>query len=84
MQLNDGSYGGLVKVINLTTKLNNLEKLVNDLLSAWNNFANVYKPGSPSTTGLPAVLTELTDNSLTLTQQSDIENTDIKHGAAVS
>jgi hypothetical protein len=83
MQLNDGSYDGLVKVADLTTKLNNLENKVNDLVNAWSSFATVYAPGSPSSTGLPATVTNVT-GTLTTTQQSDIENADIKHGKSVS
>jgi hypothetical protein len=76
--LNDGSLDGLVKVIELTSKLNNVENKLNDLIGKWNAFCTGYVPGSPSTTGLPATLTTQTETTLTLTMQGDIENPHVK------
>ncbi len=79
MQLNDGSYNGIPIASNLAQKLNNLENLVNTLVSAWHSFAVGYVPGSPSTTGLPPVAADVA-GSLILTRPGDIENGAITHG----
>lgn len=80
---NRGDNAGLVKVIELTDKLNNLEKKVNNLLSHYkthvhidpiSGFTGVLMPplGSPDTvTPVPLPLTE--------TQQTEIENDKILH-----
>lgn len=71
-----GDLGGLVKVISLTSKLNNLENLVNDLISKFNSHThNVTAVGSP--TG-PNLAPET--QTLTPTVRGDIENVKIKHG----
>jgi len=84
IKLNGSNYYGLVMIKPLITKINNLEKLVNAVNDNWNNFAAVYKPGSPSTTGLPAALNVLPFTTPTdinpVTQQSDLENTAVQHG----
>jgi hypothetical protein len=74
--LNDGSFGGLIKIIELVTKLNNIENLVNDLVAKYNTHTHlVSSVGSPTA---PTTTTET--NTLTPTQQADIENTKITQG----
>lgn len=83
IELMGNKYGGIPEVEALTTKYNNLEKVVNKLIDNWTNLASAYVPGSPTVTGLPASLTAPPFNSvtdLTLTVRSDIENTKVKHG----
>lgn len=76
MILKGGDQGGLVLSPNLITKLNNLENLVNDLISKFNSHThNVTAVGSP--TG-PSLIQE--DQTLTKTIQSDIENPNITQG----
>lgn len=70
-----GEYGGLVKVVELTEKLNNLENKVKDIILKYNALT---MPVSGSTAGPPTVL--IVDD-LTPTQRADIENVKIKHGA---
>lgn len=77
IQFNDGSYGGMVEVANLTTKLNNLEKLVNDFITKYNTHTHT---GVQTGGGTSAVTTAPETGSLTPTQQSDIENTKVTHG----
>lgn len=74
-QFNDGSLGGLVKVVELTQKLNNLESKVNSLITAFNSHVH-----TGVTTGAGASGTTLTTvtGTLTPTQRADIENTKIK------
>lgn len=78
IQLNDGSLGGLVKIAELTTKLNNLENIVNDLISKYNGHTHILTLSSGTGTAAPTVTPET--GTLTPTQQADIENTLIKHG----
>jgi len=77
-QFNDGSFGGLVKVIQLTQKLNNLENLVNDFISKYNSHTHILTLTTGTGTAAPTTTTE--PATLTPTQQADIENTKVKHG----
>jgi hypothetical protein len=74
-QLNDGSFGGLVKVAALTTKINNLENLLNNFITLYNAH---FHPVAGSTT-TPTVSIET--GVITLTQRAEIENITIKHGS---
>jgi len=68
--------GGLVKVIDLTEKLNNLENKVNDILTNFNSHTHiVISVGSPT-----APTTSIISGTLTPTQQADIENKNVLHG----
>jgi len=71
-QFNDGSFGGLVQVANLTKKMNNIESLLNSLIGLYNGHTH-------ASNGTPTV--SLETNTLTPTQRSDIENTNVTHGA---
>lgn len=74
--LRGGDLDGLVKVIDLTTKLNNLENKLNQLLTKYNSHThNVISTGAPSG---PCLQPE--SGQLTPTVQADIENTNITHG----
>ena len=68
----DGSYDGLVKSPALTTKLNNLENKVNDLITFINTHSHASNGSPPSP--------PFTGGDLTLTNQSEIENPLITHG----
>ena len=72
VQFNGGSLGGLVKVIDLTAKLNNLENKVNALITAYNGHIH------PASSGTTSPTTSLVTGTLTPTQQQDIENGKIK------
>lgn len=78
IEFNDGSYGGLVRVQDLTKKLNNLENSLNDLISKFNAHTHILTLSSGSGTAAPTAAPET--KTLTPTQQSDIENTTTKHG----
>lgn len=71
IEFNGGEFGGLVKVEELTTKLNNLENLVNSLVTKYNTHVH-------ATNGVPTVTLETT--VLTPTIKSTIENASITHG----
>lgn len=76
MQLLDGSYGGLVKVQELTEKLNNLESQVNDLLTS---LQGITIPLAPSGT-YPFAPVFASFTPLTPTQPAEIQNPNIEHG----
>lgn len=78
IMLNDGSFGGLVEVGNLVTKLNNLENLLNDLVAKFNSHTHILS--LTSGTGTAAATATPEPNTLTPTQRNDIENTTIIHG----
>jgi hypothetical protein len=71
-----GEFGGLVKVVELTQKLNNLENKVNEIISTFGTHTHaVVAVGSPtSPTSTPIV------DSLIISQREDIENVNVKHG----
>ena len=75
-QFNDGSFGGLVQVIKLTQKLNNLETLVNQILAGLQATTVVIGSGGGSYPLAP----NFTETPLTPTQRADIENSKITHG----
>jgi hypothetical protein len=75
LSINGVEFGGLVKVIELTNKLNAIENKLNNLLTAYNSHTHIAS-GTPTS---PTNLIE--SGNLTPTQQSEIENIVIKHGA---
>lgn len=78
IMLNDGSFGGLVEVAQLVTKLNNLESLVNDLVTKYNSHTHILALSAGTGTAAPTATTEPT--VLTATVRTDIENTSVQHG----
>ena len=73
VQFNKGDMGGLVKVISLTDKLNDIEDKVNAIINSFNSHAHSNgNAGAP--TGTPMVTIS---GTLTPTQRADIENTEI-------
>lgn len=77
IQFNDGSYGGLVQVVNLVEKLNNLENLVNNLITTFNGHTHMGVQSGGDATLFPVILQ---NGTLSPTQRGDIENTVIVHG----
>lgn len=75
--LNGNGFDGLVRVGELVTKLNALENKVNDLITTFNTHVH---SGVVVGVGSSAVPTGLVVGTLTPTQQSEIENTSVKHG----
>ncbi len=73
----DGSYGGLIKISDLITKLNNLENKVNSIITTFN--AHVHT-GVTTGGGSSAISPTPITGTLTPTQIADIENDLITHG----
>ena len=76
--LNDGSLGGLVKVEELVTRLNNLEDDINNLKTVFSTGWVVVPSDGGSALKLAAATWAA--QQLTDTQRGDIENTNIKQG----
>lgn len=74
IKLNDGSYGGLVKVVELTQKYNDLVTLVNSFITMYNSHTHASN-GTPTT-----ALQTNTAQSIT---REDIENTTTTHGGSI-
>lgn len=74
ISLNDGSYGGLVKVVDLVSKLNALEDKVNSIIAAFNDHIHPVSGSSTTPTGTPVT------GTLTPTVRADLENTLVVHG----
>ena len=86
LKLDGDKFNGLVKVKELTDKINNLEKLLNDLINKYNAHTHVGSypvagggGGTAGGTSNPTLSTESGTIS-PITSQSDIENTKVKHG----
>lgn len=75
--LNGDSYGGLVKVADLVTKLNNLEKKVNTLITAMSSWVVNPTDGGAA---LKTIAATFYGSLLAVTTQSSIENTTVKQG----
>ena len=74
--INGGDNAGLVKVKELTTKLNNLENKVNAMIEIFNTHVH---GGVTTGAGTSAVTPTIITPELTVTQQSEIEDVKIKH-----
>lgn len=78
IQFNGGEFGGLVKVVELTQKINALENLVNELIVKYNTHVH---PGVTVGAGSTLVTATQEAGSIApITQKADIENTSITHG----
>lgn len=74
-RFNEGNLGGLVKVIELTNKLNALENKVNDIISKFNSHTHILTLSTG--TGTAAATANPVSGTLTPTNRGDIENTKI-------
>lgn len=76
-QFNNGLFGGLVKVIELTQKINALENTLNTLIATFNSHVHSGVSSGGATSGATTVPGP---TALTPTAQTEIENTRITHG----
>ncbi len=72
--INGGSFGGLIKIGDLVSKLNNLENALNSLLANYKAHNHLH-PQGPTT----AFVVPCTQVNLQTTVNGDIENDKIKH-----
>ena len=77
IQLNGTNYGGLIRVAELTTKLNNLENAFNQHMTLYNLHTHAGVTAGSSTT-TPVVVPDT--QTLTPTIEADLENTTVLHG----
>lgn len=84
---NDGSYGGLIKIVELVERLNNLEKDNNNLKQLFGSWTVSPNDGGAAlrtvVTGIaagPPLPTSWAGKSLTETDRKDIENETVTHG----
>lgn len=75
VKLQGDQYGGLVKVGEMVTRLNNLENKVNNIISQYNGHVHPNPEG-----GTVGATTAPVSGTLTLTQVSDVENPRVVHG----
>lgn len=77
IQFLDGTHGGLIKIDDLVTKLNNVESDINDLKTAFSSWVTVASDGGAALKAITATWFGL---PLTETKKSDLENELITHG----
>jgi len=77
IQFNDGSFGGLIKISQLVTKLNNLENDLNKIKQAFTSWTPVPNDGGSA---LKVASATWAGAQLVDTMQSDLENTLVTHG----
>ena len=74
--INGGSLGGIVKVKELTSKLNTLEREINDIKQLLSGWTPVPNDGGAS---LKAAVASWAGKPITLTRREDYEDTKVKH-----
>ena len=74
IKFNDGSFGGLVKVKELTDKINTLEKDLNTLKKVFGTWTPLAE------TVLKTSLTTWSGQQITVTKENEIQNKKIQHG----
>ena len=77
IQFNDGTFGGMIKIAELVTKINALENDLNTLKAAIASWTPVPCDGGAA---LKGVITNWSAQSLPVTAVNDIENTMVTHG----
>jgi len=77
VKLRGDQYGGMVKVAENVKKLNKLEKDLNDLKTAFKTWIVATGDGG---TALKAITSTWSNTNIELTEVSQLENTEVKHG----
>jgi hypothetical protein len=77
IQLQGGEFGGLVKVIELTAKINRLENDINTLKAAFSSWVTVPSDGGAA---LKVISAAWAANTIQVTAKAEIENTSVIHG----
>ncbi|WP_299354705.1 hypothetical protein [uncultured Porphyromonas sp.] len=74
--LNEGKLGGIIKITDLTSKINTLEREFNTLKQVLTSWTPIPQDGGAS---LKASVASWAGRQLQLTRQSDYEDTKVKH-----
>jgi len=77
LQFNDGSYGGLIQIQELITRLNTIENDINTLKTAFSTWVVAPNDGGSA---LKASAATWYGDTLSLSNRNDIENTAVTHG----
>lgn len=77
LQFQGGEFGGLVKVVDLVSRLNKVETDLNTLKAAFNSWVVIPEDGGAA---LKAASSEWAGENMAETVRSDIENTSITQG----
>lgn len=78
IKINGDTHGSVVKVKELTEKLNNLEDALNGLIAKFNTHTHPYV--NVATPAVTSVTTQIDTDVITPTQKSEISNDKVKHG----
>lgn len=73
---NGGDLGGLINIEDLTSKLNNIEREINNLKTVFSSWAPVPQDGGAA---LKASVSSWAGKQLTLSKRGDYEDKKIKH-----
>jgi len=82
VQIRGDQYGGLIKIDDLVGKLNDIENKVNGLITKFNTHIHITT-ATISATAVPGVIAPPTTTETPIapiTQKSDLENPEVKHG----
>lgn len=77
IKLNDGSYGGLIKIVDLVNRINSMENAYNELQAKFNAHTHAVSGGTASPTPNQST------SSVTNTTREQIENTTCVHGGSI-
>jgi hypothetical protein len=77
IKIGDGTNGGLVKITDLVTKINNIENDINNLKNIFSAWVTVPNDGGAA---LKAAASTWYASQITNTNVNDIENNTIQHG----
>lgn len=76
ININGADFGGLIKIQELTDKINILENALNNLITLYNS--HIHPAATPNTGPTPSVDTDV----IQITLKEDLENPDVTHGGA--
>ena len=80
IKFNDGAFGGLIKIADLVSKLNTIEQDINTLKQVFSGWTPVSNDGGAA---LKTAAATWYAQTITETQKSDLENTNITHGSSI-
>jgi hypothetical protein len=77
IELNGSNYGGIVKVVDLVSKINTIERDINSLKTAFTTWVVAHNDGGAA---LKAAAATWYAAQLAITTESELENTTLSHG----